>query len=65
MKDLRDLEKPPLPMFDDAAFPSRVRTAWVTARLGRMLGILITICFFTGLISHFHQHPGGLVAASA
>ncbi len=59
MKALRDLEKPPLPMFDEGAFPSRVRQAWVTARLGRMLGILITICFFTGLISHFHQHPAG------
>jgi DMSO/TMAO reductase YedYZ molybdopterin-dependent catalytic subunit len=46
-------------MFADGAFPSQVRQTWVTARLGRVLGILITICFFTGLISHFHQHPVG------
>ncbi len=46
-------------MFSDGAFPSRVRDVWVTARVGRLLGILITICFFTGLISHFHQHPAG------
>ncbi len=59
MKDLRNLEKPALPMFADDAFPSPTRGAWLTARLGRLLGILIAICFFTGLISHFHQHPVG------
>jgi len=29
----------------------------VTARVGMALGVTVTICFVTGLISHFIQHP--------
>lgn len=34
-----------------------LRGAAVTARVGRWLGVAITVCFLTGLISHFIQHP--------
>lgn len=36
---------------------SPLRDTRVTARVGRVLGIAISICFVTGLISHLHQHP--------
>ena len=29
----------------------------MTARVGRMLGIAVCVCFLTGLVSHLHQHP--------
>ena len=35
------------------------RDARVTARVGRMLGIAVGVCFVTGMISHLHQHPVG------
>ena len=34
----------------------------VTARVGRWLGIAFAVCFVTGLISHFVQHPAGIFA---
>lgn len=34
-----------------------LRGTAVTARVGIALGIAITVCFLTGLISHFLQHP--------
>jgi hypothetical protein len=34
-----------------------VRGTAVTARVGAALGVAITICLVTGLISHFIQHP--------
>ena len=34
-----------------------LRGTAVTARVGSWLGIAITVCFVTGLISHFIQHP--------
>jgi hypothetical protein len=37
-------------------FPSRLRSAAVTARVGRWLGICFAICFVTGLISHYAQN---------
>jgi DMSO/TMAO reductase YedYZ molybdopterin-dependent catalytic subunit len=37
--------------------PSPLRGTAVTARVGLVLGIAITVCFLTGLISHFIQHP--------
>jgi DMSO/TMAO reductase YedYZ molybdopterin-dependent catalytic subunit len=40
---------------------SPLRDVRVTARVGRALGIAVTICFVTGLISHLHQHPVGLL----
>lgn len=36
---------------------SPLRDTRVTARVGRVLGIAISICFVTGLISHLHQNP--------
>ncbi len=36
---------------------TRLRGTAVTARVGLWLGVAIAICFFTGLISHFIQHP--------
>lgn len=37
--------------------PAPLRSTAVTARVGAALGITIAICFGTGLISHFIQHP--------
>lgn len=34
-----------------------LRSTPVTARVGLLLGVAVTICFVTGLISHFIQHP--------
>jgi DMSO/TMAO reductase YedYZ molybdopterin-dependent catalytic subunit len=34
-----------------------LRSAPVTARVGLWLGVAVAICFITGLISHFIQHP--------
>jgi DMSO/TMAO reductase YedYZ molybdopterin-dependent catalytic subunit len=40
-----------------AAAKYTLRGTAVTARVGVALGIAVTICFLTGLISHFIQHP--------
>ncbi|CAM5730486.1 molybdopterin-dependent oxidoreductase [Mycolicibacterium aubagnense] len=40
-----------------AMSPSGLRGTAVTARVGVMLGIAVTVCFLTGLISHLIQHP--------
>jgi DMSO/TMAO reductase YedYZ molybdopterin-dependent catalytic subunit len=34
-----------------------LRGTAITARVGRWLGIAVSVCFLTGLISHFIQHP--------
>jgi hypothetical protein len=34
-----------------------LRSAPVTARVGLWLGVAVAVCFVTGLISHFIQHP--------
>ena len=34
-----------------------LRSTAVTARVGTALGVAVAICFVTGLISHFTQHP--------
>ncbi len=36
---------------------SSLRSTAVTARVGVWLGIAVSVCFLTGLISHFIQHP--------
>ena len=38
-------------------FSSPLRSTAVTARLGRVLGIALSICFVTGLLSHYQYHP--------
>lgn len=42
------------------SFTSPVHDTWVVARVGRMLGIAVGICFVTGLISHNAQSPTGI-----
>jgi DMSO/TMAO reductase YedYZ molybdopterin-dependent catalytic subunit len=37
--------------------PSRLRGTAVTARVGLALGVALAVCFVTGLVSHFIQHP--------
>ncbi|GIF23557.1 DMSO/TMAO reductase YedYZ molybdopterin-dependent catalytic subunit [Actinoplanes tereljensis] len=39
------------------AFDSKLRSPRLTSLLGAALGVAFTICFVTGLISHFIQHP--------
>ena len=38
-------------------FPSSVRSLALTARVGRVLGIFFTICFVTGVLSHYQYGP--------
>jgi hypothetical protein len=38
-------------------FTSPLRSLAVTARLGRVLGIAFTVCFVTGLLSHYQYGP--------
>jgi DMSO/TMAO reductase YedYZ molybdopterin-dependent catalytic subunit len=37
--------------------PSTLRGTAITARVGAALGVAVAVCFVTGLISHFIQHP--------
>ncbi len=37
--------------------PAALRSTAVTVRVGVALGVAVAICFLTGLISHFIQHP--------
>ncbi len=39
------------------AFSSTLRSTAVTARIGRVLGIALGICFVTGLMSHYQYQP--------
>ncbi|MEU4243646.1 molybdopterin-dependent oxidoreductase [Actinoplanes sp. NPDC026619] len=39
------------------AFDSKLRSPRLTSLLGSALAVAFTICFVTGLISHFIQHP--------
>jgi Oxidoreductase molybdopterin binding domain len=43
--------------FQGGAFSSRLRSPWLTARLGLALGTAFAVCFVTGLLSHLIQHP--------
>ena len=52
---LRDRLPGPAP--HEHHFTSGLRTPTVTARLGLWLGVSFGLCFVTGLISHFLQHP--------
>src|SRR5262245_17607665 len=36
---------------------TKLRDTTVTARVGLWLGVAIAVCFVTGMISHFIQHP--------
>ena len=48
-RELRGLRPPTI--------TSPLRNVRVTARVGRVLGVAIAICFVTGFISHLHQNP--------
>ena len=39
-------------------YPTRARGGWLSVRVGMWLGVTFTTCFLTGMVSHFHQHPG-------
>lgn len=41
----------------EGRFASRLRDPGVAARLGIALGVAFGVCFLTGLVSHFMQHP--------
>jgi DMSO/TMAO reductase YedYZ molybdopterin-dependent catalytic subunit len=41
----------------EGAFPSTLRSTRLTSQLGIALAATFTICFLTGLTSHFIQHP--------
>ena len=41
----------------EGAFPSRLHDPRVASLLGIWLGIAFGVCFLTGLVSHFMQHP--------
>ncbi len=43
----------------EGTFESPLRSKRLTTQLGMWLGIAFGVCFVTGLISHFIQHPGG------
>jgi Oxidoreductase molybdopterin binding domain len=45
--------------FRRGAFPSRLRSARLTSRLGLALAVAFGTCFVTGLLSHLIQHPPG------
>lgn len=42
---------------DSERFPSRLHDESVAARLGIALGVTFTLCFVTGIVSHFMQAP--------
>jgi hypothetical protein len=42
---------------DDKYFKSAAHDERVTARIGLWLGLAFAVCFVTGLLSHFIQHP--------
>lgn len=44
---------------DTAARETGVRSPRLTARVGMLLGLSITVCFVTGMLSHWIQHPPG------
>jgi Oxidoreductase molybdopterin binding domain len=51
------MRTPRIPREED--FRSPVHVPAVSARVGLWLGVAFTLCFLTGLASHFAQHPAG------
>lgn len=54
MPILRLIPEQPPPFLPKVS--ERVRSAAVTARVGRVLGIAFAVCFVTGLFSHYQYH---------
>lgn len=53
LDSVKALPKPPL----WPTFTSPLHSPAIVARVGRVLGISFTICFVTGLLSHYQYHP--------
>lgn len=45
----------------EEAFESPLHDERVASRLGLALGVAFLTCSLTGLVSHFMQHPGGVL----
>ena len=50
---MKALPKPPL----WPTFTSPLHSPAVVARVGRVLGVCFTVCFVTGVLSHYQYHP--------
>jgi hypothetical protein len=51
----RSLPRPPT----ESDFRSPLHDDRVVARIGSWLGICLSVCFLTGVLSHYQQHPPG------
>lgn len=49
------IRRPRLPQQSD--YTSQLHSPRVAARIGLWLGITFSLCFVTGLLSHYIQHP--------
>lgn len=54
--------RPVLPPVRPPSFSGRLHDARTATSVGRWLGIAFAVCFVTGLISHYLQHPPGWLA---
>ncbi|MFD7536975.1 molybdopterin-dependent oxidoreductase [Streptomyces sp. NPDC059819] len=54
--------KPRLPAVRPPTFRGRLHDARTATSIGRWLGAAIAVCFGTGLVSHYLQHPPGWLA---
>ncbi|MGW2480022.1 molybdopterin-dependent oxidoreductase [Streptomyces sp. NPDC001571] len=54
--------KPRLPAVRPSTFRGRLHDARTATSIGRWLGAAIAVCFGTGLVSHYLQHPPGWLA---
>ncbi|MFG3343964.1 molybdopterin-dependent oxidoreductase [Streptomyces sp. NPDC048018] len=50
------------PAFRPPAFSGRLHDARTATAVGRWLGAAFAVCFVTGLVSHYLQHPPGWLA---
>jgi DMSO/TMAO reductase YedYZ molybdopterin-dependent catalytic subunit len=51
--------RPALRRFRPPSFRGRLHDARTATAIGRLLGTAFAVCFLTGLISHYLQHPPG------
>lgn len=58
-QDVRVPQLPPNPPRFWPRFDDRLRSVAVTARVGRVLGLALAVCFVTGLLSHYQYSPWG------
>lgn len=55
----RTRRRPLLPSVRPPTFSGRLHDARTATSVGRWLGLAFAVCFVTGLISHYLQHPPG------